>query len=95
MTPETGRNLIPTVAVLPDGNGGFTPCPALLTEDEAIRYLRLDTLGRKDPSKTLQYYRERGLLKATRISNVNLYTRVALDGFVATMTALTHERRQA
>jgi len=81
------------LAVLPDGNGGYTPCPALLTEGEAIRYLRLDTLGRKDPSKTLQYYRERGLIKATRISNVNFYTRAALDEFVEEMTALTHERR--
>jgi len=81
------------MAVLPDGNGGFTACPVLLTELEAIRYLRLDTLGRKDPSKTLQYYRERGLVKATRISNVNFYTRAAMDDFVQTMTALTHERR--
>ena len=81
--------------VLADGNGGFMPCPTLLTEEEAIRYLRLDTLGRKDPSKTLQYYRERGLIKATRISNVNFYTRASLDSFVATMTALTNERRQA
>jgi hypothetical protein len=28
-------------AVLPDGDGGFTPCPELLTEDELIRYLRI------------------------------------------------------
>jgi len=90
-----GDNSMLGVAVLPDGNGSFTPCPVLLTEDEAIRYLRLDTLGRKAPSKTLQYYRERGLVKATRISNVNFYTRAALDEFVQTMTALTHERRQA
>lgn len=28
-------------AVLPDGNGGFIPCPELLTEEELIRFLRI------------------------------------------------------
>ena len=27
--------------VLPDCNGGFGPCPDLLTDEEAVRYLRL------------------------------------------------------
>ena len=27
-----------------------TPCPELLTEEEAIRYLRLDLIDVKDPS---------------------------------------------
>ena len=57
-----------------------------LTEAEAVRYLRVDTLDRKDPSKTLQYYRERGLIVATRISNVNFYLRAELDRFLATMS---------
>jgi hypothetical protein len=33
-------------AVLPDGNGGFTPCPALLTEDELIRLLRIPEISK-------------------------------------------------
>ena len=86
--------MLATPTVLPDGNGGFTPCPNLLTEAEAVLYLRLDTLGRKDPTKTLQYYREKHLLKATRIGNVNFYTRESLDEFLATMTNLTYERRK-
>ena len=80
--------------VLADGNGGFMPCPTLLTEEEAIRYLRLDTLGRKDPSKTLQYYRERGLIKATRISNVNFYTR-GITGQLRGNHDRSHERKEA
>jgi len=32
--------------VLPDGNGGFTPCPALLTEDELIRLLRIPEISK-------------------------------------------------
>jgi len=95
MLTDTHNNCMPGMAVLPDGNGGFAPCPALLTEEEAIRYLRLDTLGRKDPGKTLQYYRERGFVRPTRISNVNFYLRGSLDEFLATMTARTYERRHA
>jgi len=34
---QTG-NLSP---VLPDGEGGFTPCPLLMTEEEVIRLLRI------------------------------------------------------
>jgi hypothetical protein len=30
-----------TPVVLPDGNGGFTPCPELLTEEELIAFLRI------------------------------------------------------
>ena len=89
--PHTNPILGPPV--LPDGRGGYTPCPSLLTEEEAIRYLRLDTLGRKDPAKTLQYYRERGLINATRISNVNFYLRSSLDEFLANVTARTYERK--
>jgi hypothetical protein len=95
MLTDTHNNLVPGTAVLPDGTGGFTPCPTLLTEAEAIRYLRLDILGRREPAKTLQYYRERGLLRPTRISNVNFYLRASLDEFLVTMTARTHERRLA
>jgi len=35
-----------STAVLPDGNGGFTPCPALLTEDEVIRLLRIPEISK-------------------------------------------------
>ena len=75
-----------TPAVLPDGNGGFAPCPELLTEDEAIRYLRLDIDGPTKPENTLRYYREKKKLKGTRIGKRVLYTRKALDEFLEKMT---------
>jgi hypothetical protein len=28
-------------SALPDGNGGFTPCPELLTEEELVAFLRI------------------------------------------------------
>lgn len=75
-----------TPAVLPDGNGGFTACPELLTEAEAIRFLRLDIDGPARPENTLRYYREKGKLKATRIGKKLRYTRKALEEFLQKMT---------
>ena len=66
-------------AVLPDGNGGYTPCPGLLTEEEAIRYLRLDVNGPQNPSGTLKYYRQKGLLRGVRIGRNLRYPRKELD----------------
>ena len=37
--------------------------PDLLTEQEAIRFLRLDVDGPKDPSATLKHYRDKGWSK--------------------------------
>ncbi len=68
-----------TPAILPDGNGGFTPCPELLTEDEAIRYLRLDIDGPHNPNGTLKYYRDQGVLRAVRIGRNLRYPRKELD----------------
>jgi len=69
-------------AILPDGNGGFTPCPELLTEDEAIRYLRLDIDGPHNPNGTLKYYRDQGVLRAVRIGRNLRYPRKELDQMV-------------
>ena len=71
--------------VLPDGNGGYTPCPELLTEIEAIRYLRLDR-QKADPFKTLRYYRGEKKLRATKIGNNLLLSRKELDRFIERMT---------
>ncbi len=78
---DTGRNThtLHTRAILPDRNGTFIPCPELLTEDEAIRYLRLDINGPKNPSGTLKYYRDQGVLRAVRIGRNLRYPRMELD----------------
>ena len=62
------------------------PCPELLTEGEAIRYLRLDTIGIANPSGTLRRYRERGLLRATQVSKRVFYRRIELDEFLKRVT---------
>ena len=84
--PMNEKNQYVALSVLPDGNGGFTPCPELLTEAEAIRYLRLDIDGPAKPENTLRYYREKKKLKGTQIGKRVLYTRKALDEFLEKMT---------
>ena len=75
-----------TSNLLPDGNGGWTPMPALLTPDEAIRYLRLDTIKIKNPDATLRRYREAGQLKAVQISKRVFYPKKELDSFIQRLT---------
>ena len=71
---------------LPDERGGMNPCPELLTEAEAIRYLRLDTVDICDPAHMLRRYRERRLLRATHASRRLFYRRVELDRFLERQT---------
>ena len=62
------------------------PCPELLTEDEAIRYLRIDTIDIANPSETLRGYRGQGVLRATQVSKKLFYRRVELDRFLERIT---------
>ena len=75
-----------TPVVLPDGNGGFTPCPELLTESEAIRFLRLDGIDTEDPASTLRYYRKKGLLRATQVGKCIRYRRIELERLLDRLT---------
>ena len=43
---ENTANSFITPAVLPDGNGGFTVCPELLTEEELIVFLRIPEVSK-------------------------------------------------
>lgn len=63
------------------------PCPDLLTEEEAVRYLRLNTIaGLKNPAQTLARYRAAGLLRGTQVSKSVFYRRVELDRFLDRLT---------
>lgn len=87
----------PTPAILPavtryDAHGNIIefipaqPCPEVLTEDEAVRYLRLDLIDVKDPANTLRYYRKAGLLRATQLGKAVRYRRIELDRFLDRQT---------
>ncbi len=62
------------------------PCPELLTEDEAIRYLRLDLIDVEDPAGTLRYYRRQGLLRGTQVGKCVRYRRVELERLLDRLT---------
>jgi hypothetical protein len=76
--------MISSVAVLP-GNP-LQLCPELLTEEEAIRYLRLDTIKIDDPKGTLRRYREQGVLRGTQVSKRIFYRRLELDRLLEKLT---------
>ena len=67
-----------------------TPVPDLLTEDEAIRFLRLDDGTSKNPNLTLQYYRSEGLLKATKVGKRLRYLKSELLNFLSVQTLRTN-----
>jgi hypothetical protein len=70
-------------------HGGFRPgdpCPDLFTEEEAIRYLRLDTIDIKNPGETLERYRKQGVLRGTQVSKRVFYLRPELDQFLKNVT---------
>jgi len=88
MSPEESKNSYKFIspAILPDGNGGFTPCPELMTENEAIRFLRLDQINTEDSSGTLRYYRKKGLLRATQVGKCIRYRRIELEKLLERLT---------
>ncbi len=61
-------------------------CPELLTEQEAIRYLRLDLIDTEEPGNTLRYYRKQGLLRATQVGKCIRYRRVELERLLERLT---------
>jgi len=59
----------------------------LLTEEEAIRYLRLDTIeGLRNPKESLARYRAMGMLRGTQVSKRIFYRRVELERFLERLT---------
>ena len=72
---------------------GWPPRPevarALLTPIEAAQYLRLDETGAHTPDsavRTLNYWRDRGELKATKFARRVWYRKVELDRFLEIKT---------
>ena len=63
-----------------------TPVPDLLTESEAIRFLRLDIDGPKNPKLTIKHYRDKGLLKPTKVGKTNKYLKKELLRFLDNLT---------
>ena len=65
------------VVYFPDGR----PVPEVLTEQEAIEFLRLND-GPKHPKTTLQYYRSEGLLRGIKVGRRLRYTKTEMLRFL-------------
>ena len=75
MSNMVNGNEFPTLH-FPDGK----PVPPVLTAEELIHLLRLDINGPKHPKSTLEYYREKNLLKGIKIgSNMRYFLPDVID----------------
>ena len=63
-----------------------TVAPELLTEQEAIIFLRLDIDGPQNPKVALKHFRDKGLLRPTKIKKKYCYQRKELLRFIDLMT---------
>ena len=68
---------IPTI-YMPNG----TPAPYVLTSQETIVFLRLDTNGTKHPESTLEHYQKEGLLIPITIGKCRKYPLSELLRFI-------------
>ncbi len=69
---------------MPDG----TPAPYIMTAEEAIRFLRIDTNGTKHPEATLQHYQKEGLLCPITIGKCRKYPLPELVRFINELSQL-------
>jgi len=74
-------------AVLPDGNGGFVPCPELLTEEELIRFLRVSEVSQaKDAHNVVENLKRMHGLPRIHICGKPLYPLEALRKWIRERT---------
>ena len=75
------------VAVLPDGNGEFVPCPALLTEGELIQFLRIPLISKaKDYHNVIENLKRRRGLPRIYICGKTLYPLEAVREWIMEQT---------
>jgi hypothetical protein len=86
-------NSVITPAVLPDGNGGYTSCPDLLTEDELIRFLRIPAVSKaEDYSNVIANLKRMHDLPCIHICKQPLYPLAAVRRWIE--EKLQKERRR-
>jgi hypothetical protein len=76
-----------TPVVLPDGNGGFVPCPELLTEEELILFLRIPNISNaKDYSNVIDHLKRMHCLPRIHICGKILYPTEAIKEWIRKKT---------
>ena len=76
------------ISYMPNG----CPVPEVMSEEEVISFLRLDS-DEANPSLTLKYYRDKGLLKGIRIGKKLRYTRQEVLNFLAEQTERSNKTK--
>jgi hypothetical protein len=72
-----------TPVVLPDGNGGFMPCPELMTEEELIQFLRIPEVSESDDHhNVIEHLKRVRNLPRIHICNKTLYPRKAIEKWI-------------
>ena len=70
-------------SVMPDGNGNFTFCPELLTEDELIQFLRIQQISNsKDHHNVVEHLKRYRDLPRIHICNKVLYPTQAIREWI-------------
>lgn len=80
MESENAVFVHPNTHYMPDGR----IMPELLTEQEAILFLRLEK--ENNPERTLKYYRDKGQLRGLKIGTNFLYSKRELLNFIEVAT---------
>jgi len=74
-------------AVLPDNHGGFIPCPALLTEEELVRFLRIpEVSGAQDHHHVVENLKRMHGLPRIHLCGKVLYPRQAIEEWIRSRT---------
>jgi hypothetical protein len=89
MNQKDENHYEPTGPIYMKVEGQSVPVPEVLTEQEVVRMLRLDEEG-QDSSHTLAYYRDKGLLRPTRIGKRLRYWRREILRFLERKTEMTN-----
>jgi hypothetical protein len=78
---------MPSAGFLPDGNGGFTVCPELLTEEELIRFLRIPEVSKaRDHHNVIENLKRMHDLPRIHLCSKPLYPREALRQWIREKT---------
>ncbi len=91
MLPKNNKttNSFVTLAVLSNGNGGFTVCPELLTEDELIVFLRIPEVSKsQDYHNVVENLKRMHDLPRIRICGKPLYPRKAINEWIEKKTTI-------
>ncbi|MCJ7776960.1 MAG: hypothetical protein MUP16_01420 [Sedimentisphaerales bacterium] len=76
-----------TPTILSDGNGGFVPCPELLTEEELIIFLRIPEVSKStDYHNVIENLKRMHDLPRIHICGKPLYPREAIKEWIKEKT---------